>query len=127
MRLRRLCLAIFALRLFLREPIQIFKFASADSTIRCAAMATTSSQVRCINPIISLTSASRFAFKLAPGFPLRKFVAIGDLITDFESEVEHPALRRKGPSLDQLRPRPDDNGARCNRLSFAGRNLPVSR
>src|SRR6267142_5376132 len=38
MRLRRLCLAIFALRLFLREPIQIFKFASSDSTIRCAAM-----------------------------------------------------------------------------------------
>jgi hypothetical protein len=32
MRLRRLCLAIFALRLFLREPIQISKFASADST-----------------------------------------------------------------------------------------------
>jgi hypothetical protein len=33
MRLRRLCLAIFALRLFLSEPIQVFKFASPDSTI----------------------------------------------------------------------------------------------
>jgi hypothetical protein len=30
--LRRLCLAIFAFRLFFREPIQIFRFASADST-----------------------------------------------------------------------------------------------
>jgi len=28
MRLRRLCLEIFALRLFLREPIQVFRFAS---------------------------------------------------------------------------------------------------
>src|SRR5438477_12378981 len=28
MRLRRLCLEIFALRLFLREPIQVFGFAS---------------------------------------------------------------------------------------------------
>jgi hypothetical protein len=33
MRLRRLCLAIFAFRLFLSDPIQIFKFANGDSTI----------------------------------------------------------------------------------------------
>jgi hypothetical protein len=32
-RLRRLCLAIFAFRLFLSEPIQIFKVAGCDSTI----------------------------------------------------------------------------------------------
>jgi hypothetical protein len=33
MRLRRLCLAIFAFRLFFSDPIQIFKFANGDSTI----------------------------------------------------------------------------------------------
>src|SRR5207248_8098366 len=38
MRLRRLCLEIFALRLFLREPIQVFGFASRIqplNTLRC--------------------------------------------------------------------------------------------
>jgi hypothetical protein len=33
MRLRRLCLAIFDFRLFLREPIQISRFPNGDSTI----------------------------------------------------------------------------------------------
>jgi len=31
--LRRLCLEIFALRLFLREPIQVFRIREPDSTI----------------------------------------------------------------------------------------------
>jgi hypothetical protein len=31
--LRRLCLAIFAFLRFFSEPIQIFKFASSDSTM----------------------------------------------------------------------------------------------
>ena len=38
MRLRRLCLEIFALRLFLREPIQIFRFAISiqpSNALRC--------------------------------------------------------------------------------------------
>jgi hypothetical protein len=38
MRLRRLCFAIFAFRLFLREPIQISRFANRDSTIESAAL-----------------------------------------------------------------------------------------
>ncbi len=62
MRLRRLCLAIFALRLFLSEPIQIFQFASPDSTIRCAAMQLTS---RCAH---FLNISSRFALNSLPGF-----------------------------------------------------------
>ena len=61
MRLRRLCLAIFALRLFLSEPIQCFKFASADSTIRCAAMQLSS---RCDH---FLNIKSRFALNSLSG------------------------------------------------------------
>src|SRR5437899_13036636 len=62
MRLRRLCLAIFALRFFLSEPIQIFRFASPDSTIRWAAMQLSS---RCDH---YLNIESRFALKSLSGF-----------------------------------------------------------
>src|SRR5947199_8991976 len=62
MRLRRLCLAIFALRFFLSEPIQIFRFASSDSTIRWAAMQLSS---RC-NQFLNIES--RFALHSLQAF-----------------------------------------------------------
>jgi len=52
------------------------------------------------NPITS-SALHRVSLEFAAGFPLWKFIAVGDLIASLRREVEYPAPRRK-IQLDQL-------------------------
>src|SRR2546430_153512 len=96
MRLRRLCFAIFAFRLFLREPI---RFSNSRVPIQ------PSDALQC-NPVLTLLgNITSLIFHLASTETHFQVSTLEVCLrsrpdSQLRTEVEYPALRRSGPSLN---------------------------